>query len=32
MPSTVASLLNLFLPDFILSNFTITGVVEDPDT
>jgi len=32
MSSTVASLLKLFLPDFILANFTITGVVEDPDT
>ena len=32
MTSPAASLLKLFLPDFILANFTITGVIEDPDT
>lgn len=32
MISPAASLLKLFLPDFILANFTITGVIEDPDT
>ena len=32
MTSPAASLLKLFLPDFILANLTITGVIEDPDT
>jgi hypothetical protein len=32
MTSPAASLLKLFLPEFILANFTITGVIEDPDT
>ena len=32
MTSPAASLLKLFLPDFILTNFTITGVIEDSDT
>lgn len=31
MTSPAASLLKLFLTDFILANFTITGVIEDPE-
>lgn len=32
MPSSTASLLRLFLPDFILENFEFKGVIEDIET
>jgi len=32
MTSPASYSLKLFLPDFILSNFNITGVIEDPGT
>ncbi|WP_133578418.1 ISAon1 family transposase N-terminal region protein [Pedobacter metabolipauper] len=32
MPSSTASLLRLFLPDFILENFEFKGVIEDSET
>jgi hypothetical protein len=32
MPSATASLLRLFLPDFIIENFEFTGSIEDEDT
>ncbi|MBB2151882.1 ISAon1 family transposase N-terminal region protein [Pedobacter gandavensis] len=32
MPSSTASLLKLFLPDFILENFEFKGAIEDSDT
>jgi hypothetical protein len=32
MPSAAASLLRLFLPDFILENFEFKGVIEDSET
>lgn len=32
MTSSAASLLKLFLPEFILSNFDITDVIEEADT
>lgn len=32
MPSAAASLLRLFLPDFILENFEFKGVIEDSAT
>ena len=32
MPSATASLLRLFLPDFILENFEFKGVIEDSET
>lgn len=32
MPSATASLLSLFLPEFILENFDFKGVIEDSET
>jgi len=32
MPSDTASLLSLFLPDFILENFEFKGVIEEDET
>ncbi|MBC8985966.1 transposase [Pedobacter sp. N36a] len=32
MPSATASLLRLFVPDFILENFQFKGVIEDSET
>lgn len=32
MPSAAASMLRLFLPDFILENFEFKGVIEDSET
>jgi len=32
MPSAAASLLRLFLPDFILENLEFKGVIEDSET